>query len=310
MRTTRQQRLAATPSEKREEDRMVKMDIVFAVVSIVFLAVILTIVLPIAQEAWKANEHARAVWWSLGVWIIVGVGIAATALPMAYKADHELRVPGALSPTDVAAKQLSDALAKQAELAARQLEATDRPWLAVALALNAPFKATTDEKNINLGFVVAVKNVGKSVAQNVGIRAVLYPQEWGQAMFTEPMKRQQALCTDKPDPSGFLKMTLFEGQEDSLPMSLTLSVDEIAVAAKTFDKKIPYPALIPMIVGCVTYEYPNSARVHHVHFAYEVVRYKPEDPYHPAVFDSKNLPKTLQRMGLLKYSDANAHKTD
>lgn len=68
---------------------MIKMDIVFAVVGIVFLAVILTIVLPIAQEAWKANEHAKAVWWSLAVWIIVGVGVAATALPMAYNADRE-----------------------------------------------------------------------------------------------------------------------------------------------------------------------------------------------------------------------------
>jgi hypothetical protein len=80
--------------------------------------------------------------------------------------------------------------------------------------------------------------------------------------------------------------------------------------AVMFPKNIPYLPLQPIIIGCITYEFANSNRIHHTHFAYEVTRINPRDQFHPYLFNSESLPKTLKYIALLKYPDAKAHTVD
>jgi hypothetical protein len=81
--------------------------------------------------------------------------------------------------------------------------------LTVSLAVTAPFKTSDDGAGVSLGVATTVKNVGRSVAQNVGVTIAIYPQAFSPEIFTEPLKRQGSLCAGTPSASGFLKMTLF-----------------------------------------------------------------------------------------------------
>ena len=63
-------------------------------------------------------------------------------------------------------KRTLDATRTQAAIAMRQMELSERPWVTAEVALTRPFN-TNDE----VGIEVSVKNVGRSVALDVGVRA-------------------------------------------------------------------------------------------------------------------------------------------
>src|SRR5258708_3347810 len=243
----------------------------------------------------QLGKHRPAILWGLAAWIVFGGGLALRFWQIEGTRD--------VADTTSEAKRLADT-------AEKQLETADRPWVTVGMEVVAAFKSTSDGKNVSLGMMTTMKNVGKSVAQNVGLKIAIYPQKDGQTVFTEPMERQQNLCSDTSDESGFLKLNLFPNEQGQLASSLTLSKDEIAAVAATYPKRVPYPALQPIIFGCVTYTFENSKRVHHTYFAYQVSRVNPKDPYHPYLFDSTNLPTNLKRIALIKFPDAKAHAVD
>jgi hypothetical protein len=212
-------------------------------------------------------------------------------------------------------------LTNQADIASRQLELTDRPWLTASLVVTAPFKTSDDKVNVFLGVATNFKNIGRSVARNVGVKVTAYPQRlMSDFIFTEPLKRQRELCADdarKLLNEGFLRLTLFPNEDGSLGTSIGFGREDLArtaaadmASAAKQGHSWPYPPFHPVIVGCVTYEFGSTARAHHTYFAYQVVKVNPERPGEMAAFNSDDLPGELRYIGLMKYPNAKTQDAD
>lgn len=130
--TNLQQRGRTDATHKRgNEQNLVKVDMLTTVVSLLCLAVVLGFVGNTAQDYWKQGQHARAVWWTGATALIAVIGIMATVLPMAYRADSEV------DPT----KAEDDPLREVRDLLKSQQSAELRPYLGVRQGHNGNWQA-------------------------------------------------------------------------------------------------------------------------------------------------------------------------
>jgi hypothetical protein len=161
----------------------------------------------------------------------------------------------------------------------KQLEATDRPWLTVEFENSEPFVFEKDGR-ANLGMHYVIKNVGKSVAIGVMIRATMYPRDWKpRAGDAFEIQRQRDLCDTskkRPDPTKY-GFTIFPGTAavDNLRV-YTDPADMAKLAFVPNDSTDKYTS--PVFVGCVDYHFSYSETIHQTGFAFEVSRIDPKRP--------------------------------
>jgi hypothetical protein len=160
----------------------------------------------------------------------------------------------------------------------KQLEATDRPWLKVDVQAPQSFRRTGD--SLSLVLVITIKNVGKSVATNIETPFRIYPQAWGTDVFQEPIKQQADLCKGRlasgQNPS---RLALFPDEQVTEGASGTFALSEaIEISKRTFPKELKYQGALPIIVGCVDYQFVTSPRHHQTGFIYQLIEFKPAFP--------------------------------
>jgi hypothetical protein len=147
--------------------------------------------------------------WTRASFIVIlftGLFIALQWLEMRSggKDTHDLAVAAgkqadATRDLATAAGKQSDATKALAELTAKQFAASQqlvesqRASIEVGFAsVNNPI--TFHEGNLSIVFSVALRNVGRLTANKVKIRFTSYFSQWGETIFSEPMRRQRDFC--------------------------------------------------------------------------------------------------------------------
>jgi hypothetical protein len=159
----------------------------------------------------------------------------------------------------------------------RQFEATERPWLKVSFSDNAVNFA---DGSMLFSMHAHITNVGHSVATGVIIPIKMFLASDANSIFKEPLKRQEELCDAIENKSVSVQqnetaIAIFPGSgDDSLLLGQGFSKSEID-ATPTVNPNFQIKHLLPIIVGCVDYQYGASTHHHQTRFIYEVQRLDP-----------------------------------
>jgi hypothetical protein len=175
------------------------------------------------------------------------------------------------------AEAQAGAMSEQASTAQKQFEITDRAWLAVDVAPGGPLLFRGD--SVTLPVMYTVKNVGRSVATKVTVQAIAYAQsDRGPEVFTEPVKRQTALCEQiKRNQTPLDAIAIFPNDTKRLGGSFGLTKQELE------GKRVENSnSVFLVLLGCADYMFGDESSHHQTGFIYEIgVRDPAEDPYHP-----------------------------
>jgi hypothetical protein len=203
---------------------------------------------------YRAHEQSR----NPMQWIKLGVSIATLVVVSAYTAltAYEL----------IQLKISAGAAQSAADTAAKQLEMTDRPWVAIDVAITSPL--TYNDQGAQMSFSFIPKNIGHSPAQNVLIIPELIPVFMGDDVH----EIQKKICDGAPQVnSAFPKYVLFPGEPFSEPFGLSMSAESVIAHWGKLPPGMKQPDPIPIaLVGCVDYTYETSPRHHQTGFALDV----------------------------------------
>jgi hypothetical protein len=227
-------------------------------------------------KIWHVSYTAIAIWcWLIAVFL-VRLWVF-DRVPDTYKAQVFIESILTLAIVDVVVvhavmyyKQAKEAN-RQAEIALKQIEITDRPWIKFqAIVRGGIFFFENGQLSTEFRFIV--RNVGRSVAVNATIRASLVIPEF-RGRDQEVLKRQLDVCagTDQPQiPPEFrdrflLSYIVFPNEDYQINHGFNASADEV----KRGD--IGGLGLYELyLVGCVDYQIAGHAARHHTRFAYMV----------------------------------------
>jgi hypothetical protein len=238
------------------------------------------------HRIWNVSYTAIAVW----CWLITAVIVRLWVydhVPDGYKAQVFVESILTLAIIDAVVvhavmyyKQAKEAN-RHAEIALKQFEITDRPWIKFkAFFTGGIFFHENGQLSTEFRFIV--RNVGRSVAVNTTIRARLVIPEFN-AVFTDEqvLKRQLEVCAgmDMPQqiPPEVLKRLLlsyvvFPNEDYTINHGFSASAEEV----KRGDRG-GLGLYELYLVGCVSYQIAGHAARHHTHFAYMVFPHGRED---------------------------------
>jgi hypothetical protein len=163
---------------------------------------------------------------------------------------------------------------KQTEIAQRQLDQSGRTWLTVTLT---PAPVTFKDGGVQIGVIPSIKNIGNSVATGVIVPIKVYLASTADDIFKRPLKIQADLCdplskqpvNDEQDRTGIsILPTVIDS---SLFIGRGFSKEELNSAA-TANPNFPIKHIVPILVGCVDYQFATANRHHQTRFIYEIVR--------------------------------------
>jgi hypothetical protein len=156
----------------------------------------------------------------------------------------------------------------------RQLDATERPWLKVSLVAGA---ITFQQGGMQFAMTPQITNIGHSVATGVVVPINVMLASSSEDFFKEPLRKQAELC----DPIASKPLS---NQQDETQMSVFPdSTDSSLVVGSGFSEKELRQApnansnfrakhIVPIVIGCVDYQYGTAIRHHQTRFIYEVFR--------------------------------------
>jgi hypothetical protein len=171
---------------------------------------------------------------------------------------------------------------EQTKTAQSQLEAVDRPWLKITFT---PDPITFQQGGMQIGLRAKITNVGRSVATGVVIPLRGFLAYDANTIFKEPLKRQRELCgklVEEPVSKHLdeTQITVFpDSTDDSRQTGISFSKSEID-AAPSANPNYAEKRLLPIVIGCVDYQYGTSTHHHQTGFIYEVQRLDPITPPH------------------------------
>jgi hypothetical protein len=170
---------------------------------------------------------------------------------------------------------------KQFELAQKQFEITQRPWIEVD---------SIDPINIllvsqyaggfsySMEFKVRFSNVGNLPAFNVKVLPVAFLAEQDKVIDSYIGKMQGDICSH---PETNMAYDIASNSQTMFPkksgeFSAGLGITPTATQVRRQDKLIS-----PVLIGCITYQYPSSKTIHHTGFIFTVEPKSPnEKPIH------------------------------
>jgi hypothetical protein len=167
-------------------------------------------------------------------------------------------------------KKAADAAKDAVETASRQLEMVDRPWLKDEVE---PGNLIFDNGAISWWVRVKVQNVGHSVATEVFPDVRLISIQ-GADFIEAPRKKVTEICDSMPKRfesvkgvPGLWNNSIFSSDSRDFGMSPILWAKDMNFfdGGKALGKSV-----VPMLVGCIEYRYPTSAKPHHTGFVYAI----------------------------------------
>jgi hypothetical protein len=166
---------------------------------------------------------------------------------------------------------------EQSEVMRRSFEMADRPRLKVTVT---PLQSSPTPAP-HLTFATIIQNVGRSVATNVTIDVgiVTHGMEQGAAdnVFKRPAIEQERLCERGAKTSGYSHDRVIFPEDSAPPLQTSISYDVNAAkrAALSMPSREGRTNFGLVLVGCVTYRFGTSERVHTTRFGYHVTRTVP-----------------------------------
>ncbi|HTC49828.1 MAG TPA: hypothetical protein VK722_21075 [Candidatus Aquilonibacter sp.] len=177
-------------------------------------------------------------------------------------------------------RDAANAASSAAKTAENTLIVSERPWVVVdAMVATGPLRFLPNGRaNVNLSF--HIKNIGQSIASNIYLRPQMMGNIFGQQASVEPFTRQAEWCDsvrkETPDPR-FLK-TLFPHEDAWQPMGLELTKEEIESSSATYPVgELKRKFIVPLVYGCVNYQFPFSKDIHQTRFIFNVSHPQPKD---------------------------------
>jgi hypothetical protein len=205
-----------------------------------------------------------------------------------------------------------DELRRGIGIGAKQLEASDRPWVLVDVSIREPLRFSRDGVAM-MSFDYFLVNSGRSVATDVQLRARLIPESLGTTTRPFPVLDEQLdLCDRNSTPHEAkpqavpLGHTLFPGGRDQGQLSTSMGKEQMERAIIQFSGTADH-YIAPALVGCVVYRFPNATKDHKTRFAYTISRNEPgADPLHDlAIQIGKDLP--MDKLIFRQYFFGGAH---
>jgi hypothetical protein len=203
------------------------------------------------------------------------------------------------------AARSADAVKTGTEIARNQLELSERPWIRISFTVGAQ-GFSFQNGSAGLPLQAHIQNTGHSVATGVIVPVKMFLAYDENGIFIEPLKRQKDLCDPVAEmPTGDrqlgdMALTIFPGDTDvSMSYGVGVGKDEIDSAKTLIPQGSESPKvgggkrILPIVVGCVDYQYATSTHHHQTRFIYQVQRVDRSLP--PGVYPviSIEVPKTV-----------------
>lgn len=175
---------------------------------------------------------------------------------------------------------------RSANIAALQLELTDRPWIKIEKVMprgNGPEIPALSFQDINvtspqvikqqtyLNFEVHGRNVGHSTALSVKVIPELYLAQWKDGYSGKVKEEEARFCAQRERENenwSSAAQAVFQGDPFDFYGG---NSGAISTDAMNFFSDIPGgPYILPVLIGCVDYQFQSSPVHHHVRFVYEI----------------------------------------
>lgn len=171
------------------------------------------------------------------------------------------------------ANEQSKVMNKQLITMQKQLEASDRPWLKVDFKPIGPLKFSNENTCVTVNVRIMVKNIGRSVATKVryNYEMVLFRMI---DIIQGPLKHQKMLLDklSSTKPSDLEEgESIFPNEEKAASGNLSAAITEDTIPEETQKPT----NIIPVVVGCIEYQFASSPDRHYTCFNYTVVRLDP-----------------------------------
>lgn len=232
------------------------------------------------NRIWNVSYTAIAVW----CWLITAVIVRLWVydhVPDPYKAQVFVESVLTLAIVDAVVvhavmyyKQAKEAN-RHAEIALKQFEITDRPWIKFKASFTGGI-SWFENGQLSTEFRFIVRNVGRSVAVNTTIRASLVIPEFNAVEFDtdQVLRRQLEVCAGMDMPQQIppevlqrleLSYVVFPNEDYIINHGFSASAEEV----KRGDRG-GLGLYELYLAGCVSYQIAGHAARHHTHFAYMV----------------------------------------
>ena len=142
----------------------------------------------------------------------------------------------------VQAKESTDAAKRSADIAAKQLEMSERPWVDADITLNGPLYYNINGGNLQLKYTL--RNTGHSPAFN----AVIIPQVVFAYGGPDPVLKRNELCNLAAHDYGS-GITVFPNTTFVQAVNVGIAKEDIAKATKTTQGYV----MAPTLVTCIAY---------------------------------------------------------
>jgi hypothetical protein len=157
-----------------------------------------------------------------------------------------------------------------------QTEQSNRPWVKIDPIQHSGLTVNKDGSE-QFSMIFAMTNTGHSPSTHVHLEAQLFAISLAQS-FTEPVKEQKIICDrlrNSTNQSEFSPFTLFPDQTTTRNTGMSISQSDLMKASVTITKGDPRRAFMPIVVGCVDYQFTFEGGHHQTGFAYDLVRLDP-----------------------------------
>lgn len=209
----------------------------------------------------------------------------------------------------VAAGKQADASRAFADLTAQQFTASQRliesqrASITVAFAyVNNP--VTFQDGSLSVVFSVALRNVGRLTANKVKIRFKPYFSQWGENIFSEPMRQQRDFCAkpnvlrlrkDLRDLRGLTSddaLTITPGETKESQINFGMGKPSQGELVEFPNDPTGKKRVFPIVVGCVDYQSGAMIEPHQTGFIFEVQQMSVLNPGLPTMINyGENVPR-------------------
>lgn len=233
------------------------------------------------------KSTARTVKFWVELFALIGLGIYTTFAALQWR---EMQ-------------KATEATKRALAISQQQLEATERPWLKIDFI---PEPVTFQQGGMQFSMHAHITNIGHSVATGIIIPIKMFLASDANGMFKEPLIQQKELCdviANRPVSSrqDETEIAVFpNGEDSSLLLGSGFSKKELEDAPNA-NPNFKEKHILPIIVGCVDYQYGASTHHHQTRFIYGLQRFDPATP--PNVFTievGKDVPSP--NVGLIRYA--------
>jgi hypothetical protein len=143
------------------------------------------------------------------------------------------------------------------------LIAENRPWVTARVTLEEPPNSHSPKPGLtfnsdgsaSFNCFIVVKNIGKSIATGIYIRAKMYPPPF-QLFITDPITKQKAWCekvrAEKPNTN--MLPSLFPGEESTETETIPMTKKSIESALQALPANLAATnSVLPVVYGCVNW---------------------------------------------------------